>query len=60
MSSKLLHIASDESTRALTSLPSDRAVIEGDRPPAACIGNVLAADVDATAGVVAEIVDNDA
>jgi hypothetical protein len=33
--------------------------IEGDRPPTACIGNVLAADADAVAGVVAEILDND-
>jgi hypothetical protein len=35
------------------------AVIEGDCPPSTRIGNVLAADIDAIASVVAEIVDND-
>jgi hypothetical protein len=35
------------------------AVIEGDCPSSTRIGNVLAADIDAIASVVAEIVDND-
>jgi hypothetical protein len=35
------------------------AVIEGDCPPSTRIGNVLAADIDAIASVLAEIVDND-
>jgi len=34
------------------------AVVEGDCPPSARIGNVLAADVDAITSVVAEILDN--
>jgi hypothetical protein len=35
------------------------AVIEGDCPPSTRIGNVLAADIDAIASVLAEILDND-
>jgi hypothetical protein len=34
------------------------AVIEGNRPPQARIGDVLGADVDAVSGVVAEVIDD--